>query len=209
MDPVSQASDLLAGVEVALRRLIENCLSTESYGAIAELARLAEGVSQLRRSVNGRSDRSPLEFNGKEVTVGPSPAPPEPNGARRVTVKPTAQAQEYPRFQREADKLIKIGWSDREKQSYEHRAPKAAVLRVCDEISRRSLRAKRFRMEDVLSELASGRDALPTYQAYLTLAWLRSLRVVDRDGKDGYRVKDGQLSQDRVHDLWESAEERA
>ncbi len=204
MDTLKQAADLLADAERSLRGLIEGCLRSESYGSIAELARLAEGVSQLRRTVSagdpgeGNSDRAAGDDTSSIA------APTNGTGRTRGQLKP--RAGEYPQFQRDSDKLVKLGWSDRDRQVYEHRAPKSAVLRICDEIGKRT---KRFRMEDILADLGTGREPVPTYQAYLTLAWLRSIRAVDRDGKDGYRVRTSPLSTDRVRALWDAVEERA
>ena len=206
MNPLVQASALLAGVEASLRGLIEGSLRSENYGAIPDLARLAEGVAQLRRSVVGQVDHGALGHG--PATTGGSASTPEPNSTIKHSNLPKASDLQYPHFQREADKLVKIGWSERDKGAYEHRAPRDGVLRVCEEINRRSSRSKRFRMDDILPELTAGKHALPTYQAYLTLAWLRSLRAIDRDGKDGYRVKSGPLSADRVLALWEAVDER-
>jgi hypothetical protein len=64
-------------------------------------------------------------------------------------------------------------------------------------------------MEEVLPELNDMKEPVPSYQGYLTLAWLRAEGVIERDGKDGYRVKSGTLSAERIEKLWESLSERS
>ena len=43
-------------------------------------------------------------------------------------------------------------------------------------------------MEDVLPLGYAGGKEIPSYQAYLALAWLRSVEAIRKDGREGYRA---------------------
>jgi hypothetical protein len=213
MELIERAAAVLSEAESALRRLMADGLESQMYAVVARIAGLTEQVAQLRGDLTGFDD--PVQ----------GPAPAKSNGGRRAASSPsglaashsgrhsssplTTERAKYPRFERDGDKLVKIGWSDRDQRIYEHRAPKAVVVGVCEALSRRSARGRRFKMEEVLPELNDLKESVPSYQGYLTLAWLRSEGVIDRDGKDGYRVKSGSLSVERIEELWESLSERS
>lgn len=46
-------------------------------------------------------------------------------------------------------------------------------------------------MDGVLPLSADDGSEIPDYQSYLCLAWLRSIGVVDQQGKEGYVLGDG------------------
>lgn len=213
MELIRHAAQLLADTENSLRDLISEGLDQQSYGEVAQIAALAERLSALRNAVSSQGAVQQSNTNGSGLS-GPIqteypghsqhslvPAEPPP-------IKARSRHTNYPVFEKHGDRLVKVGWSARERRAYEHRAPKVIVAKVCDALGRRSARGRRFRMEEILPDLAADTEAIPAYQAYLTLAWLRNEGVVERDGKDGYRVKNGALSADRIEKLWDSVASR-
>lgn len=212
METIQRAITLLSEAEHSLRQLMADGLESQSYAAVARIAGVAERLAALRNSLTHSPDAE-ME-----------PAPARVNGAQAEAEKPTRLAAShskqhglsdspterlsYPRFERDGDRLVKIGWSDRDQRAYEHRAPRTIVFEVCDTLGRRSGRGRRFKMEEVLPELNDMKEPVPSYQGYLTLAWLRSEGVIERDGKEGYRVKSGSLSAERIEKLWDSLSER-
>ena len=137
-----------------------------------------------------------IESNGDDATASePVDALPKPVRKRRPTTG------EYPRFERDGDRLIKIGWSKRDERVYEHRAPRETVFVVTSALS--SKRSKKvFTMDQVLPLNDNAGHEIPSYQAYLASAWLRSIGVVQRRGKDGYAVANGSLESSKVERLW-------
>lgn len=211
MDLIPRAIALLSETERSLRQLMTDGLESQSYADVAQIAGMAERLAALKNSSMQYPD--PL-----------APASPRVNGMAAEAEKTaslaasrskqhasanSAERQSYPRFERDGDKLVKIGWSDRDQRAYEHRAPRAIVFEVCEALGKRSGRGRRFKMEEVLPELNEMKEPVPSYQGYLTLAWLRSEGVIERDGKEGYRVKSGSLSTERIEKLWESLGERS
>lgn len=212
MDLVENAVALLIETERSLRQLMAEGVESGGYAAVGQIASMAERLAMLKNSVTQPSDAltpTLLEVNGMKTDAEEVPSPPASHSKRSVRRKSGAVRQSYPRFERDGDKLVKIGWSDRDQRGYEHRAPRAIVFQVCEALGRRSARGRRFSMEEVLPELSHFKEPVPSYQGYLTLAWLRSEGVINRDGKDGYRVKNGALSAERVEKLWESLTERS
>lgn len=208
MELVQRAVAILASTEKALRDLIAEGLEKQSYGEVAQLASLTERLTAIRSPVpqgdtienrNGGAVNDPAQSSESEESHSAVE-----DDVRRVRDLPRSKRDSYPKFQIDGDKLVKIGWSQRDRRAYEHRAPKAVVAQVCEALSRRSARGRRFRMEEVLPELGAEMAPIPSYQAYVTLAWLRNEGVVERDGKDGYRVRNGPLSNERLEKLWNS-----
>jgi hypothetical protein len=98
----------------------------------------------------------------------------------------------YPRFVRESDALVKIGWSKRENSEYEHKAPHSVLLVLSRALQRLAAHRKRVTMDDLLplQDSANGSE-VPSYQAYLCLAWLRTLRLIKQHGRQGYSLSHG------------------
>lgn len=212
MDLVSQAIALLSETEESLRQLMASGLAAQDYSAISQIAVIADRLAQLNAAVApARDDATTPQAAVPAVSIGNASTAlvDLPDIKAMESTNPPSNRRKYPRFERDGDRLVKIGWSDRDRRAYEHRAPRAAVLEVCEALGKRSTRGRRFKMEEVLPELAESKEPVPSYQGYLTLAWLRSEGVVERDGKDGYMVRGGLLSADRVEKLWGSLSERS
>src|SRR5689334_22685209 len=101
MGTIRDASRVLAEAESSLRQLIEAGLKEQRYADVAEIAGLADGLSRL---LNGRRVLNAPH----ETAMPPSPAPAATPKPKAATKSPKSQ---YPRFERDGDKLIKIGWS--------------------------------------------------------------------------------------------------
>jgi hypothetical protein len=116
--------------------------------------------------------------------------------------------EDFPRFERDGDKLVKIGWSKRDERVYEHRAPRDIVFLVSTAISTRVKPKAVFTMEQILPVNDGSGTEVPSYQAYLALAWLRSLGLVQRKGKEGYALANGALDNAKLQRLWSSVPDR-
>jgi len=65
-----------------------------------------------------------------------------------------------------------------------------------------------FTMDQILPVNDSAVTEVPSYQAYLALAWLRSLGLVQRKGKEGYALTNGALDNAKLQRLWNSVPDR-
>jgi hypothetical protein len=189
METRARARQILADAETALRGLIGDSLKGQRYAEVSELAHLADGVARLA------AERPAASLI---LSVDPKPS-------RSAGLKRNPRAERYPHFIRDEDKLVKIGWSKRNKAEYEHRAPREVVFAFVRRLRDRVSDAKAFVVEDLLplTDLETGVD-VPAYQIYLTLAWLRRNGLVTKKGRDGYTTRRNLLGDDSIMRLWDA-----
>jgi hypothetical protein len=214
MTYTERAIELLRTTDDALRVLMAEALEAHDYREIAGLAAIAEALAATWRQTTSRLDAAssaqPVVANDSRVGSAILRAGPRSHSSRRTfkkispvpaKTKNLANGGAFPRFEREADRLVKIGWSKQDGRAYEHRAPKEIVVRFAESLGAKS-DGNAVTMDDLLPlRDASGKE-LPSYQAYLALAWLRSEGVVQRVGKDGYAIKPETLSAKSLEALW-------
>ena len=63
-------------------------------------------------------------------------------------------------------------------------------------------------MDQILPLRKKDGSETPSYQAYLVLAWLRSLDIVERKGEGGFAVADVALDDKMLARLWDSIPKR-
>ena len=103
----------------------------------------------------------------------------------------------YPKFAMEGDTLIKIGFSRRERAEYEHRSPLATLVAVSDAADAVADRRGCFTTDDLMPVADADGEALPSYQSYLCLAFLRDAGLVERIGRSQYNIaRPGHLRED-------------
>lgn len=205
---VTQVLQILLTAGEALRALIEREVSVGNFREVAEAARLAEGLTVLIGSEYPGMRTDPNTPAGTSHTgLAEKPA-----GAHAVAENPPQVGREpreaghgtrkYPRFARQGDKLVKIGWSKKDRRPYEHKAPSELIEVVREQLLKHAKAKGDFGMDQVLPMLdAAGRD-VPSYQAYLVLAWFRALGLVEKMGKDGYRLDRGGLVDSKLRAEW-------
>lgn len=201
----------LDGIRASIRVRMEQCLAAGDYRELTDLAGVAEAIDALFRDhlVNFRHRTDGLRHVGtpheqkwsRGTKVGKRPtaiaeirqtgAPSEPNHAT------------YPYFVRDGDKLVKIAWSAKDKKEYEHRAPRAAVGSLIEVIGKRVGAGRLFLVDDILPVPAENGDGqLPTYQVYLVLAWLRECGVIEKVGRDQYKLPETVEAERTVKKYW-------
>jgi hypothetical protein len=192
----NRAVSILDRAHADMRRLIDECLAAESYEEVAAVAAIASRLVHARldgdapNSMPNRDRRTegwtvPTAFgDGAEVI----------SGARETR-------SEYPRFERDGERLVKIGWSKKDRQSYEHRAPYSAIVAVYEAL--RNTKGS-FTMDQILPLKDSDGGDIPSYQSYMIVAWLRQRGVVERNGNDGYTIHRDRLSRDAANTMWQS-----
>lgn len=200
-----RAEELVRAAELGLRELLETALAEKRYADVAAVAPLAEAVAA---ALTGRLDREAL------------PAPPPPSRAyqparasaalraERRSAGGRTEPDQYPRFERDETRLVKVGWSKKERREYEHRTPLEAVFAVADRLATAVPPGKAFTMDGLMPFKGADGAEIPSYQAYLILAWLRDSGAVEQRGKDGYAVVTGALAHARVQAAWEATKNR-
>jgi hypothetical protein len=209
MDPRSQATEVIHGAEADLRNLLLRSAQLGDYEAVRVLAEWANQLKQMVEQ-NGETDRQPHLLDGQTsapLEVNPSKtanrqyATTGKHGGRKTRRK--AARGEYPKFLRDGEELLKIGWSKRTWANYRHKAPKRVVHALAKALLAKGKSGARFVMEEVLPlrDPESTID-VPSYQAYLILAWLRKENLVVQHGREGYSLRPEVNLPDAIEERW-------
>lgn len=188
-----------------LRSLEELAGQKLASGDFAELARIATAANIVRSLlVNGVSADATDDSFRLSIAEAAAIRPRAVRSTRKVPHK-KRRRRGYPRFYKDDERLVKVGWSPKKQKSYEHRASKSAVFAVLDGIRSRLEKRRTFKVEDV-GALPCDPDAsdLPQYVVYLVVAWLEHQRLLAKHGRNGYSLHGRVLSQRSNDQLWES-----
>lgn len=206
MDTVNQAIGILAKAEAALKELVADALARSSYADVAVVSNLAKAISDLRRSVSdagavdsvGGSSYPAYESRRSVQVDGTSS---QEEAVRKASVRSRdLEKSLYPRFERHAKRLVKLGWSSKDRRIYEQRAPFEIVQEICEQFAEKAGPKNLLKIETILPVKTSAGDEIPSYQVYLVLKWLQQHGVVERQGKDGYVVTQTDFD---VKSLWD------
>jgi hypothetical protein len=186
METIGRAARIVGDAENNLKKLLAETASGGNYSLVVQLAGWAHSLSDLLSEITG------ADPEGSSVAVNAK----APDGTRSDVTEPLPAPQkkrragEYPRFFRNGETLVKIGWSKSEKAEYEHKAPLAVLTDLAAAISAAAIRKSNFVMEAIIP-LKGSRDGneIPSYQVYLCLAWLRAQGLVVQHGRQGYSIK--------------------
>jgi len=180
---MKQALDVLRDAEVKLCGLIPKALAghrDEDAGRLMELARLLADARCLRaKSGSADADTS---------------RDPQPERKRHAKARKKRKASPYPKFFREGNALLKLGWSRKSRSEYEHRASRDAVMAVADRVAEvaslnRTGTASRFTVEDLGDvRMAEADEPISGCQVYLCIAWFRRAGLIIQHGRRGYTL---------------------
>ncbi len=194
---LDRAVEAVRQCETQLRSLIAEASAAGDYDAVDRLAAWARTLGALR------SQETPsISSSGTDIPVGALIGPgtlgrfstrstaglsdsASPTQKNRTTAKRGAK-QDYPRFSRQRNDLVKTGWSKKDKQEYQHRAPWSVVEALARRLN--DQRGKVFTTDDIFPLTNADGTDIPSYQAYLCLAWFRFEGLVVQDGRQGYYV---------------------
>lgn len=229
METLKQASEVIRAAEERLRELISEAAARAEYD---QLPQLADWAKQLGAIVAGPQavpsvlvppgDRAagaithspgpeselPLAVPfrpQRELARQPRPtrSSPRKGGRTRKKGHGTRKVGEYPKFLRDGDSLVKIGWSKKEKATYEHKAPRRILTALAGALEKTGRGGKRFGFEELLPLPDPDGGEIPSYQAYLALAWLRAENLLTQHGRQGYSIPDGTDLTTLITERWE------
>jgi hypothetical protein len=189
MDTLQRTKTVLAEAEKALATLASEAATGTQYET-------ASCLIDTAREVNDLADRTLRRLQAATHERAQSSPSPESSGKNKPTVaqmgalrKGKSRKGAYPKFLRQGDELVKVGWSPTEKAEYEHKCPKRILPLVALTIGKAGANGRRFAMDRVMPVLdpTDGRR-IPDYQVYLCLAWFRELGFVIQHGRQGYSL---------------------
>jgi hypothetical protein len=153
-------------------------MSEQRYSDVAELARLADALAKVSATQIRAFETDSLRLV-KNTRKAEGRVPRHAPRAKRKSA--------FPRFERDADTLVKVGWSKKNRASYQHRAPKETVLAFLRHLTASVQGDSVFAVEDLMPvpDFEHGGE-VPAYRVYLAMAWLRHLGIVKKTGRNGY-----------------------
>ena len=180
------ALGVLENAEQSLRKLISQAALEQQYDEVAWILELAKQVWLVRERNAVESSQDLLPANGSEA---------DNKNTSRIPIKHTKHLVEtkkngtYPRFSAQEDRLIKTGWSKKNKAEYEHRAPRGTIEKIFDAISQVGNNGS-FDIEAISPLVEQGDDLVPIYQIYMAIGWLRDNGFLVKCGRNEYGVSD-------------------
>lgn len=116
----------------------------------------------------------------------------------------------YPQFLRERNELVKLGWSRRDKEPYEHRVPSTAVDTVVSAVGAAGNAGHRFTVDDIIKSIkeATGSEQIPSYRVYAVVSWLKWAGMVLQHGRQGYTVVRPKTFSSSVETAWQALPQR-
>jgi uncharacterized protein YkuJ len=180
-----EANGVLVAAEASLRSLAEQALAARDYADVAHIASIADslrGLTATPRAVSTAARRTAADAAPSLVSTSHLDAQSKARSPRR--------ARRYPRFERDGNKLVKVGWSKKQKKEYQHRIDRHAFDGTLEAIS---LIANKpsvvIAAEQIVERVDRDGTAVPTYQVYLVFAMLREHGLLKRHGREGYTVE--------------------
>jgi hypothetical protein len=196
MSIIQRTENLLAEAERTLVGLANEAGAARDYDQAASLIELARKIKQLGEQFRVTASKAaeaphPLDTLMKLHPVAESKTP----------IRSRNKLGQYPKFVREGDNLVKIGWSKSQKAEYEHKSPKRLLAVLCESLT--SANGKRIVMDKVLplKDPVTG-SAFPDYQSYVCLAWLKFSGLVTQHGRQGYSLPKGIELEKSVETIW-------
>lgn len=203
MSYIDRAVQVIKGAETALRDIIAQALTANAYGELSKVASVADTVAALIGELDAGA-RSTVPVDEPAGTPAIQQTPTSTQAAVRANPPAASRRNAYPRFLRDGDRLLKVAWSKKERQPYEHRAPQAVIQTLLNAIRQRKGEGKLFQAADVLPLNNANGEEYPSYQSYLALSWLRHVGIVTKKGREGYVLKKGAATPDQISRLWTS-----
>jgi hypothetical protein len=196
MSIIQRTENLLAEAERTLVGLANEAGAARDYDLAASLIELARKIKQLGEQFRGAAMKVPEAPNPPDALVELGTA-----AQSKMPIRSRNKLGQYPRFVREGDSLVKIGWSKSQRAEYEHKSPKRLLAVLCESLT--SANGKRITMNKVLplKDPVTG-SAFPDYQSYVCLAWLKSAGLVTQHGRQGYSLPKGVELEKSVETLW-------
>jgi hypothetical protein len=158
--------ELIQKTEREIRALLATAVESGDYEELSKITVCAKGLKAL------------IEKLGSPV-----PLISAPEGSK-------GNVGEYPKFFRDGNKLVMVGWSKKGQAEYTHVAPRSALDALLEKLVEACESDEIASTHDLLplSNPWSGKH-FPEYYARTCLRWLRSIGLVKKYGHRGYSIK--------------------
>ena len=221
MNTIQKVNQIVGDAELALRKLITEALDAQEYSAVKKLADFADNLVQLASASfddgappDGLSNKQggqkqaeaglPLASNKmSKSSLGSSK-----NSLSSKKTRAKSASKAYPLFVRDGNRLVKIGWSKKNRREYEHRVPDLAVHVFLNYLAHSIKESEVFDIDSLFPVVDETGNEVPGYQVYVIIAWLRDIGIIEKIGRDGYVVRDKSKISGEVDNLWNSLQSK-
>ena len=192
MKYVDRAEAVIKETESTLRQCLSEAAKEGDYNAALKLAGWA-------RTLSGLIKPQPAE----ETKVGLRSVHPASVNASKKRAERGSAAVGYPKFYRERDRLVRVAWSKKERQEYEHKASHALLDALSKLVADRGADGRVFSSEEILPVIDPDGSEYPAYQVYVGIAFLKSFGLLDQHGRQGYSIPNTKDFLKSIHAVWE------
>lgn len=195
MDHIQAAAEVLEQAEISLRAIVAKAVDSGDYQTVVEIASWASTITDMLRKAGRKHAHhaTPVTFH-----VAPK--------------RKSARAKKdsgYPKFFRQGDQLIRVAWSNRERNEYQHKTGYSVVQAVVLAMARSGENGRVFSTEDCLPvQDAEGGGDVPSYQAYIVISLLKQAGLIEQHGRKGYSIPREAEFRDAVEALWKKLPNR-
>lgn len=181
-EPIKKMEAVLSTAEHDLRKVIADSAGVGDYEAVDLARNMASRIREMLSLLSRRTPKTENEsLSGGEGKVSARTGSGQSGSPRLRKVGP------YPRFVIRKGVLWKYGWSKKEKKEYIHKAPREAFDQSVQAINKLVQNAVApFTADQITQQITDSDKAIPAYQIYVALAFLRANGLIHRDGRDGY-----------------------
>jgi hypothetical protein len=201
----SEVVAVLRDAEARLKALIIEATTHDRYDEVLAITSISAKLRALTSLAGASSDGTVADDKDPRSARAQAAAGTNGRAERRGELASEPSRIKYPRFRIDDEQLVKVGWSQANKQEYEHRVSREGVEAFVNYIT--SLRRNRFPVtsEGVAKALQKDADSpIMGYQVYVVAAWLRSEELLKPQGRQGYSLADGIELREAVKAAWDS-----
>lgn len=215
MSTAKTAVAVLTEAEAKLRELVGQAAAHGDYDTAVRMATIAKDLAALADGLDSGGP-TPVGASDERKSADPSRAKPADSvaapgrrgGSERsggaARSRRTPPKGEYPKFYRQGDHLVKVSWSKKDRDEYQHKAPRRVAELLAGAIAKRAANGRQFTSDDIfpLKDSQDGGE-VPSYQAYAALAWFKTSGLVRPHGRRGYTAKNQGALQSMLPSAWE------
>jgi len=197
-----RVAEILCNSEDRLRSLMAEAARAGDYDAVVRIAAIAAQIRGLAVALDEHTAcKGGLLAAHRSRVPQSSLAKPNSQRSRRT-------GDQYPKFLRERQDLVKVGWSKRKKREYRHKASRQLVFLLAETLKAQASNGRLITSAEFLPlrDPEDGQE-LPDCQAYVALAWLVQAGLVEKRGRQGYTVPDPESFDRRLAEVWEALQE--
>lgn len=197
MDVVTRARQTLQDAEVVLRGLLGEAASSSDYESLVEIATWARAVHELINAVPREHKKASPSSRGFSSELAKAKKAGSTHHASARTKR-----DDYPRFFRQDDQLVRIAWSKREKKEYRHKASYAALDALVTAMASKGAEGRVFSTDQLLPIHEPDGSEVPSYQSYVSISLLKQTGLIDQHGRQGYSIPRIEVFRDAVDAVW-------